>query len=87
MNASDLAAVLEPPVSPSVARLHEVGLSYGKKLALDAVNLDVPAGLMVGFIGPDGVGKSSLFSLIAGASKIQSGQIEVLGGDMADGIG
>ena len=35
-------------------------------------------------IGPDGVGKSSLFSLIAGARAIQEGRVEVLGGDMAD---
>ena len=39
---------------------------------------------MVGLIGPDGVGKSSLLSLIAGARRIQEGQVEVLGGDMAD---
>ena len=38
---------------------------------------------MVGLIGPDGVGKSSLLSLIAGARAIQEGQVEVLGGDMA----
>ena len=36
-------------------------------LALDDVTLDVPAGRMVGLIGPDGVGKSSLLSLVAGA--------------------
>jgi ribosome-dependent ATPase len=61
-----------------------VGLRYGKTRALDAVDLDVPADCMVGFIGPDGVGKSSIFSLLAGARAIQSGQIEVLGGNMAD---
>ena len=66
------------------SRLQEVSLRYGKTLALDAVNLDLPAGCMVGVIGPDGVGKSSLFSLIAGARAIQPGRIEVLGGDMAD---
>ncbi len=38
---------------------------------------------MVGLIGPDGVGKSSLLALIAGARIIQHGQVEVLGGDMA----
>ena len=51
---------------------------------LDAITLDLPAGCMIGIIGPDGVGKSSLFSLIAGARAIQTGRIEVLGGDMAD---
>ena len=37
---------------------------------------------MAGFIGPDGVGKSSLFATIAGAREIQSGDVRVLGGDM-----
>ncbi len=67
-----------------VAQLRDVSLRYGKTLALDAITLDVPAGCMVGVIGPDGVGKSSMFSLVAGARAIQTGQVEVLGGDMAD---
>ena len=53
-----------------VARLENAGLSYGKARALDAVTLDIPAGCMVGLIGSDGVGKSSLLSLIAGARRI-----------------
>jgi ribosome-dependent ATPase len=84
MSAFDPTASLAPPMPPPVARLHEVSLRYGKTLALDAVSLDLPAGCMVGVIGPDGVGKSSLFSLIAGSRAIQTGQIEVLGGSMAD---
>jgi ribosome-dependent ATPase len=67
----------------TVARLHEVSLHYGKTCALNAVSLDIPAQRMVGLIGPDGVGKSSLMALIAGARKIQNGHVEVLGGDMA----
>jgi ribosome-dependent ATPase len=67
-----------------VCRLREVRLHYGKTPALDGITLDLPAGCMTGVIGPDGVGKSSLFSLIAGARTIQSGTIEVLGGDIAD---
>jgi ribosome-dependent ATPase len=70
------------PAAP-VAQLHDVSLQYGKTCALNAVSLEIPAQSMVGLIGPDGVGKSSLLALIAGARKIQSGQIEVLGGDMA----
>ncbi len=67
----------------SVAQLRDVGLHYGGKSALEAVTLDVPAGRMVGLIGPDGVGKSSLLSLIAGARAVQTGSVKVLGGDMA----
>ena len=57
---------------------------YGKTEALRDVSFALPAGATVGLIGPDGVGKSTLLSLIAGVKIIQSGQINVLGGDMAD---
>ncbi|HEV2158611.1 ribosome-associated ATPase/putative transporter RbbA [Bradyrhizobium sp.] len=67
----------------SVVHLDGVSLSYGKTRALDAITLDLPSGCMVGLIGPDGVGKSSLLALIAGARAIQQGRIHVLGGDMA----
>lgn len=69
--------------SAPVARLQGVSLRYKKATALDAVTLDIPAGCMAGLIGPDGVGKSSLLALVAGARAIQQGGIEVLGGDMA----
>ncbi|CAG0997384.1 Ribosome-associated ATPase [Methylophilaceae bacterium] len=66
-----------------VARLAGVSLSYGKTLALDDINLEIPAGCMVGLIGPDGVGKSSVMSLVAGARAVQDGKVEALGGDMS----
>jgi len=72
------------PPAPPVVRLEEVCLRYGKTLALGGITLELPSGCMVGLIGPDGVGKSSLFSLIAGSRAIQSGRVEVLGGSMAD---
>ena len=68
----------------AVARFADVTLTYGATRALAAVSLDIPQGRMVGLIGPDGVGKSSLLALAAGARALQSGRIEVLGGDMAD---
>ncbi|MCC7251869.1 ribosome-associated ATPase/putative transporter RbbA [Hyphomicrobium sp.] len=71
------------PQAP-VARVSGVGLSYGKVRALEDITLDLPSGCMVGLIGPDGVGKSTLLSLIAGARAVQAGRIEVLGGDIAD---
>jgi ribosome-dependent ATPase len=67
-----------------VVRLSDVSLRYGKTRALDGIDLDIPAGKMVGLIGPDGVGKSSTFSLISGAHVIQGGRVEVLGGDMGE---
>ncbi len=67
---------------PPVVRLTQVSLHYGKTLALDNISLEIPAGCMVGLIGPDGVGKSSLLSLVSGARAIQDGEINVLNGDM-----
>jgi len=67
-----------------IARLSNVTLTYHAKRALDSITLDIPSGCMVGLIGSDGVGKSSLLGLIAGARRIQSGQVEVLDGDIAD---
>ena len=66
-----------------VARLANVSLRYGKTVALAGVSLDIPPRSMVGLIGPDGVGKSSLLALVAGARALQQGSVEVLGGDMA----
>ncbi|WGG52652.1 ribosome-associated ATPase/putative transporter RbbA [Rugamonas sp. DEMB1] len=72
------------PAAPvPVARLAGVTLRYKKTTALDQVTLDIPAGRMVGLIGPDGVGKSSLLALLSGARAVQQGRVEVLGGDMA----
>ena len=67
----------------SVVRLTGLTHRYGPVRAADGVSLEIPAGRMVGFIGPDGVGKSTWLGLIAGARQIQQGQVEVLGGDMA----
>jgi ribosome-dependent ATPase len=65
-------------------RLSGVRLRFGDTVAVDGVDLDLPAGRTVAMIGPDGVGKSSLFALVVGARAIQEGTVEVLGGSMAD---
>src|SRR5579863_8694812 len=67
-----------------VAMLSGVTQRYGKVLALDHVDLTIPAHQMIGLIGPDGVGKSTLLGLIAGVRRIQDGQVNVLGGNMGD---
>jgi ribosome-dependent ATPase len=64
-------------------RIDGVTHQYNSVAALDGVTLDIAAGLVTGLIGPDGVGKSSLLGLVAGAKRIQQGRVEVLDGDMA----
>lgn len=68
--------------TPTAVRVAGLGLRYRGVNALDGVDLVLPAGSMTGVIGPDGVGKSSLLAVLAGARRIQRGSVEVLGGDM-----
>ena len=67
-----------------MVRVDKVSHRYGKAVALDAISLDIPKGLMVGVIGPDGVGKSTLLGIMAGAKQLQEGSMTVLGGQIGD---
>src|SRR5580692_1967913 len=67
-----------------VARLDGVSHRYGATVALDDVTIEVPARKMVGVIGPDGVGKSTLLALISGVRKIQQGKIVVFNTDVGE---
>jgi len=71
-------------VGAPVVSIKNVTHVYGATLALDGFSLDIPSGRMVGVIGPDGVGKSTLLALVAGSKKMQQGKVVVLGGDIAD---
>jgi ribosome-dependent ATPase len=66
------------------ARVRGLSHRYGRTIALDDVTLDIPARCMVGLIGPDGVGKSTLLALISGVRRIQDGEVFALDGDMRD---
>jgi ribosome-dependent ATPase len=73
---------MNPATTRPVAQVQGLTHRYKRNTALDNVTLSIPAGCMVGLIGPDGVGKSTLLALLAGAKRIQTGQVEVLDGDM-----
>mgnify|MGYP001303073492 FL=1 len=62
----------------------QLTVRYKSTTAIDNIQLSIPAGVTVGIIGPDGVGKSTLLSLIAGERMMQQGSLQVLGGDMRD---
>lgn len=67
-----------------IARLDAVTHRYDSVTALDDITLHIPRGFLVGVIGPDGVGKSTLLGILAAARRIQSGRVEVFDGDMGD---
>ena len=81
----DLALLADgKTIEDAVVNVSNVTLHYKKTCALNDVSIAIPPRCMVGLIGPDGVGKSSLLSLIAGAHVIQEGLVYVLNGDMKD---
>src|SRR3974377_688123 len=67
-----------------IARVKAVSHRYGGTVALDAVSIDIPSRIMVGVIGPDGVGKSTLLGLIAGVKIIQTGEVVVFDKNVGD---
>ena len=67
-----------------VVRLESVSQRYGAAIALDAINVEIPGQKMIGLIGPDGVGKSTLLGIVAGVRRMQSGKATVLGGNIDD---
>ena len=70
-------------MTEAVAALRDLWHRYGPRIALRGVGLTLHRGGIVGLIGPDGVGKSTLLGILAGAKRIQAGRVEVLGGDLA----
>lgn len=72
------------PQTLIVAQVSRLSHRYRRAVALDDVTLAIPGGRLVGMIGPDGVGKSSLLAILAGARRVQEGRVEVLDGDMTD---
>ena len=59
----------------TLVRMEKISLSFGKRQILDNINFDVNSGEILGMLGPNGVGKSTLFNLIIGLIKPDFGSI------------
>ncbi len=64
--------------SPAI-RARNVTKTFGEVIALDGVDLDVPAGQIHGLVGPNGAGKSTLLALVLGLATVDGGTLEILG--------
>ena len=60
----------------SLIELENVSLSYGNRLILDNINFKINEGQIFGMLGPNGVGKSSIFNLITGLISPNNGKIK-----------
>ncbi len=68
----------------SIISFENVSLSYGDRLILDNINFKINEGEIFGMLGPNGVGKSTIFNLITGLIKPDNGKIKINNNDVLD---
>jgi lipopolysaccharide export system ATP-binding protein len=66
----------------SIIEFENVSLSYGNRLILDNINFKINEGVSFGMLGPNGVGKSTIFNLITGLISPRSGKIKISNEDV-----
>ena len=68
----------------SIIEFENVSLSYGNRLILDKINFKINRGEIFGMLGPNGVGKSTIFNLLTGLIKPNEGNIKIEGINVND---
>ena len=68
----------------SVIEFNNISLSYGNRLILDNLSFKINEGQIFGMLGPNGVGKSTIFNLITGLISPNAGKIKITGQDVTD---
>ncbi len=68
----------------SIIELENISLAYGNRLILDNISFKINEGQIFGMLGPNGVGKSTIFNLITGLIKPQGGKIKIAGEDVTN---
>ena len=66
----------------SIIEFDNVSLSYGNRLILDNINFKINEGQIFGMLGPNGVGKSTIFNLITGLVNPDKGRIKIINEDV-----
>ncbi len=66
-------------MNEKILDIQNLNKSYGKKQILNNLSFEVYAGEIFGFIGPNGVGKSTLINIICGLTSIDTGQVSICG--------
>ena len=66
----------------TIVEFENISLAYGNRLILDNINFKINEGQIFGMLGPNGVGKSTIFNLITGLVNPRSGKIKIEGEDV-----
>jgi ABC-2 type transport system ATP-binding protein len=80
--ASDPIPAPPAVAAPAAVELRGLSKVYGRKAALDGVDLTVPAGSIFGFLGPNGAGKTTTLRILGGLARPGAGSAAVLGRDV-----
>src|SRR5574340_508470 len=72
----------ESRTGETVIRIHNLSKAYGKRLAVDNLNLEVKRGEIFGFLGPNGAGKTTTIRMMLGLIAPGGGGVEILGADI-----
>ena len=68
----------------TIIEFKNISLSYGNRLILDNLNFKINEGQIFGMLGPNGVGKSTIFNLITGLINPNSGKIFIADQDVSN---
>src|ERR1035437_3084452 len=74
---------MEPVVATPALKITELAKSFGGKAAVNGLNLTIPCGEFHALLGPNGAGKTTTLRMVAGLLKADSGQVNILGHDVA----
>jgi len=68
----------------SIIEFENISLSYGNRVILDNISFKINEGQIFGMLGPNGVGKSTIFNLITGLISPKTGRIKINGEDVTN---
>ena len=68
----------------NIIEFRNISLAYGKRLILDNISFKIQAGTIFGMLGPNGVGKSTIFNLLTGLISPKNGKIFISGKDVTE---
>ncbi|BCZ45477.1 ABC transporter ATP-binding protein [Clostridium gelidum] len=71
--------------SESIISIKDLTMSYGSKNVLNGINLEIPRGQIIGYIGTNGAGKSTTIKIMLGIIEGYEGKVEILGQDISNG--
>ena len=73
----------KPASASPVVEARKISKNFGERVAVDRLDLDVPARVCFGLLGPNGAGKTTTLRMIYGVTAATSGTIRVFGMDIS----